>query len=252
MFERNYWYYPQNATRAFGTELQRSIDGLIRAERVLASIPGEEISFASLQEDKDALPAALRRLYPGAELKPMSHMNAAFEDRVRHIARRRNAPGYRWLAERVEEMRFDAANGVIEVRFGAAERGRLWLWRGWSWGEPWGTWNDSIETEMVVPLARPVLRELQLELRGVAHIVRGYCPRQRIQVSLKGKIVANAEFVRHENNTLAIRVPAEMLAGDDAAVFNIEFPDAVPPPPQHAPGETRKLAFALTSATLSY
>jgi len=219
---------------------------------VIASVPGEAISFSALQEDEDALPAALNRLYPGAALKPMSYMDGAFSDRVRHIIRRRERPGYRWLAERIDELRFGQAKGsAADVRFGPRELGRLWLWKGWSWAEPWGTWNDSTEAEIVIPLARPIEHELRLDIRGVAHIVRGYRPLQRMRVSLKRKVLAEAAFEQHENNTITIRAPAEMLAGDDAAVFAVEFPDAAPPP-QPVSGEHRKLAFALTSATLRY
>ena len=73
-----------------------------------------------------------------------------------------------------------------------------------------------------------------------------------MRVSLKRQVVASAVFDRHENNAVSIRVPAALLAKDDVAVFNVEFPDAAPQPVPRDPGDPRKLAIGLISATLSY
>jgi len=81
------------------------LKGLILAERTLARLPGETVSFDDLVADEEVLRAALRRLYPEIEVPALRYIDEKFVQRREAALQRRNTRRHRRLAERITALR---------------------------------------------------------------------------------------------------------------------------------------------------
>ncbi|MBV9924882.1 MAG: hypothetical protein JOZ96_07705 [Acidobacteria bacterium] len=98
------WLYPHHAAPGEGPTTRGLIRGLIRAERALDALSAEVLNFEELVESEEPLRAALRRLYPEAELKPAGYIDDHFRRRARAVAARREEPGWPALQREVAEL----------------------------------------------------------------------------------------------------------------------------------------------------
>jgi hypothetical protein len=104
MFEQG-WYYPRDASQFYGDVEMAAIEGLLRAEAALASVPGEVISYDDLIADEQSLARALRRIYPATEISDIHYMDTVFVlGREVQLSRRATAR-YREIHAKVQAVR---------------------------------------------------------------------------------------------------------------------------------------------------
>jgi hypothetical protein len=82
--------------------------GLLRAERVLDTMPGVSVAYDDLVRDEEALRNALRQLYPEADLPPLGYLDDAFRRERAQVLRRRDSSSYVRLRDRVAALRAEA------------------------------------------------------------------------------------------------------------------------------------------------
>jgi hypothetical protein len=112
------WLYPARAASVFEAYPWALVEGLVRAEAVLDALPGETIEYADAVIDHDPLDAALRRLYPGAQVAPLRYIDRGFARTRRRLeADRRDSLVFRrleWIVSAVRErLRSDDPRGEI-------------------------------------------------------------------------------------------------------------------------------------------
>jgi hypothetical protein len=108
------WRYPEQAADLFGRLPWSLVEGLIRAEAAIASLPGETIDYAEAIESHDALAVALRALYPDGRLGAVRYIDERFARTRRQLEARRHASGlFHEVMEAVELVR--ATLGVIRA-----------------------------------------------------------------------------------------------------------------------------------------
>lgn len=98
------WLYPQVAGPATGAELDRFLLGLRRADLALAAIPARVLEAEELLREPEALERALSALYPEIAVPPIALFDEGFRLRREQLARDRETPAYRLLADRLEEL----------------------------------------------------------------------------------------------------------------------------------------------------
>ena len=106
------WVYPARAASVFDAHPWALVEGLVRAEAVLEALPGVTVEYADAVLGHGPLEAALRRLYPGAELAPVRYVDRGFtRTRQRLEAERRGSLVFRRLESIVsavrERLRYD-------------------------------------------------------------------------------------------------------------------------------------------------
>jgi hypothetical protein len=79
--------------------------GLLRAERVLAKIPGESIQYDDLIAGEDALQQAMVRMYPQAAIGPLRYIDDAFRKAREAATARKATQRYKSLRKRIEVLR---------------------------------------------------------------------------------------------------------------------------------------------------
>ncbi len=77
MLERG-WYYPGEASQLFDDVELAVIEGLLRAEAALASVPGEVVRYDELVADEQSLTRALRRIYSGTSVADIRYIDSGF------------------------------------------------------------------------------------------------------------------------------------------------------------------------------
>lgn len=106
--QRQGWWYPEQAAiepaGMDGDRLDRLLSGLLRASRALDALPAEQIEFDDLLESGEALRAALRRLYPGRDVPPLSYIDEGFRMRRSRMLAERQDPLWLELAERLARL----------------------------------------------------------------------------------------------------------------------------------------------------
>jgi hypothetical protein len=106
------WVYPARAASVFDEHPWALVEGLVRAEMVLDALPGETVEYADAVLDHEPLEAALRRLYPDAQVGPLRYIDRGFARTRRRLeAERRNSLVFRrleWIVSEVRaRLRFD-------------------------------------------------------------------------------------------------------------------------------------------------
>ena len=101
------WLYPARAASVFDAHPWALVEGLVRAEAVLDALPGVTVEYADAVLDHGPLEAALRRLYPDAELTPLRYIDRGFDRTRRRLeAERRGSLVFRrleWIVSAVRE-----------------------------------------------------------------------------------------------------------------------------------------------------
>jgi hypothetical protein len=81
------------------------LEGLLRAERVLASIPAQVLDYEHLVRDENSIAKALRELYPNEKISAPHYHDAEFIAERERILKRRATRRYRALQKRIQEIR---------------------------------------------------------------------------------------------------------------------------------------------------
>ena len=81
------------------------IEGLLRAERALASIPARVLDYEHLVHDENSLHQVFAALYPNVKISVPDYLDEKFLARRERILKRRATPRYRALQKRIEEIR---------------------------------------------------------------------------------------------------------------------------------------------------
>jgi hypothetical protein len=112
------WWYPTRAASLFDARPWSLVEGLVRAEAVFDALPGETVDYADAVIDHEPLEAALRRLYPDAQLDSVRYIDRRFiRTRGRLESERRDSIVYRrleWVVSAVRErLRLDEPSEEI-------------------------------------------------------------------------------------------------------------------------------------------
>ncbi len=95
------WYYPCTAADSDGGPERKLVEGLVRAARALAEVPGPVVYYNDLIHDEEPLAAALRSLY-GAIPTPR-YLDDGFREVCGQVLRRRDTERWTRLARMVRE-----------------------------------------------------------------------------------------------------------------------------------------------------
>jgi hypothetical protein len=97
------WHYPRFASRGQGDLEEMVIEGIIRADIALDSLPGEHIDFDDLIADESVLRNALIKLYAGIAMQEFK-FNESFHSTGKAILQRRSTDAYKMLGEKIERL----------------------------------------------------------------------------------------------------------------------------------------------------
>jgi hypothetical protein len=97
------WHYPRFASRGEGDLEEMVIEGIIRADLALDSVPGEQVDYDDLIADESVLRNALVKLYPNDAIHEFKYSDS-FRATGDTILQRRSSDQYKVLGERVERV----------------------------------------------------------------------------------------------------------------------------------------------------
>ncbi len=97
------WHYPRFASGSEGDLEETVIEGIIRADRALDSVPGEHIDYDDLMVDESVLRNALVKLYLNDTLQEFQYTDS-FRATGNTILQRRSTDQYKMLSEKVEKL----------------------------------------------------------------------------------------------------------------------------------------------------
>jgi hypothetical protein len=97
------WHYPRFASRTEGDLEEKVIEGIIRADRALDYVPGEQVDYDDLIVDESVLRNALVKLYPNDSLHGFKYSDS-FRATGETILQRRSYDQYKALGEKVERL----------------------------------------------------------------------------------------------------------------------------------------------------
>lgn len=116
---RQGWSFPERAGGAAGARDEphdRLLRGLLRArrahERLAAAVAAASLEFDDLLQDAEALPRALRQLYPELTPAPVPYLDDDFRRRRDEVLARRRGDDWRRLDERLQELAERPAGGA--------------------------------------------------------------------------------------------------------------------------------------------
>ena len=128
-----------------------------------------------------------------------------------------------------------------------------WLQAGWSLPEPWGVWSNANRAVLAIDPAQLPANAESLVFHFDARVyVTPNHPRQRLEVSINGKPVANYQ-VTYPVSMLSMAIPVVSGSWADTRQLLIELalPDAISPLSVGAGGDTRELALGLLDVTVT-
>jgi len=97
------WHYPRFASRSEGDLQEMLIEGIIRADIALDSVPGEQVDYDDLMADESVLRNALVKLYPNNAIQKFKYADS-FRATGNTILQRRSSDQYKMLGEKVEQL----------------------------------------------------------------------------------------------------------------------------------------------------
>jgi hypothetical protein len=106
------WHYPRFASRSEGDLQEMLIEGVIRADMALDSVPGEQVDYDDLIVDESVLRNALVKLYPNDTIQDFKYTDS-FRATGDTILQRRSSDQYKMLGEKVEKL-VEIASSSIE------------------------------------------------------------------------------------------------------------------------------------------
>lgn len=137
----------------------------------------------------------------------------------------------------------------IELPFNAGSSMLNWLDTGWSFPEQWGVWSVAHQAYLMVPVTELAMggHGVKLTLKLRAFVSKTY-PRQRVEVSVDGEIVAKAVFQYPQTDrSLEIAVDSKRVEADSQMRIGLLLPDATSPRSLHMSNDPRVLGVGLES-----
>ncbi|MBJ9618321.1 hypothetical protein KTE49_04525 [Burkholderia multivorans] len=139
----------------------------------------------------------------------------------------------------------------MTLRFDEQGSGKLYLDRGWSHQEPWGTWSDGPEASIVLPLSDAGVGQISLRANALVSAKR---PEQKIVVYVNG-VNAGVIVLRAANgNNFNIQVPVSVIRSiNESKIMRLKFKflDSTRPKDIGINGDDRMLAMGLVSLTIN-
>ena len=100
------WYYPARLFPQTDSIEMGVVQGLLRAQDSLDSIPGKEVDFDALISDEEHLYCALASLYDGQiGVKKAKYIDSQFKVRAEQILKRRSTPLYGSILDCIDRAR---------------------------------------------------------------------------------------------------------------------------------------------------
>lgn len=99
------WFYPARAAEKSTCLDDAVVEGLLRAESVIDSIPGETIHYDDFIDDERVIRNSLIALYPNEKVKGFTFIDDDFRNGTEKILKRRETDLYQEIAQRVERIR---------------------------------------------------------------------------------------------------------------------------------------------------
>lgn len=98
------WFYPGRVARRKKRTIGAVLEGLLRAQRVSASIAPVSVRFDDLLDSEEALRAALQALYPSRPVPPIRYIDGPFTVRRARLLELRQSRGYAELQRLGDEI----------------------------------------------------------------------------------------------------------------------------------------------------
>jgi hypothetical protein len=136
------------------------------------------------------------------------------------------------------------------VEFNATSLASVYLGKGWSLSEPWGTWSDGGESQIIL---RPMSRVHSLLLETTALLAPTHTG-QSLEILVNDAPVLSTRLVKPDDNRLNIQLPAEVQQNvERQGVLNIRlrYANAISPGELGLSKDPRKLAIGIQALTLN-
>lgn len=98
---RREWHYAGAAASLATGQPWATVEGLLRAEATIEALPGETVCYADCLTSHAPLDDALRRLYPGVPVEPVSYIDRRFARTRRRLAETRRES---WFFQELQEI----------------------------------------------------------------------------------------------------------------------------------------------------
>jgi hypothetical protein len=136
------------------------------------------------------------------------------------------------------------------VEFNATSFATLYLGKGWSLSEPWGTWSDGTESQIVLRPLAPV-HSLLLETNALLAPTHA---EQSLEIFVNDARVLWTRLIKPEANQINIDLPADVRElVERQGVLNIRFKyaNAISPGELGMSKDPRKLAIGIQALTVN-
>ncbi|WP_445179411.1 DUF6311 domain-containing protein [Pseudomonas sp. McL0111] len=136
------------------------------------------------------------------------------------------------------------------VVFNVASPAAAYLGKGWSLNEPWGTWSEGAESQIVL---RPNSRVRSLLLETTALLAPNHTE-QSLEIFVNDVRVLSTRLVKPEQNRINIELPADVQQlVERQGVMRIQFKyaNAISPGELGMSNDSRKLAMGLQALTVN-
>ncbi len=135
------------------------------------------------------------------------------------------------------------------VTFNVTSLATFFLGSGWSKSEPWGTWSEGSESQIILRPEAPV-RSFVLEANA---LIAPSHTEQGLEVIVNDVAVLSTRLLKPEANVVAVDLPAEVqqrIEREGVLVIRFQHADAVSPRALGMGLDPRKLAIGILALTL--
>ena len=132
------------------------------------------------------------------------------------------------------------------LSFDSGGDGRPFLGGGWFYPEDFGTWSQGTPSRVVLPLAEPVDRDVELELQLIGYTTP-YLPPMRAELAANDVCVARMRFPDPAKQIAIVRtvIPAAAVRGWNRLELTFIARHPVTPAEGRAGSDLRRIALAL-------
>jgi hypothetical protein len=135
------------------------------------------------------------------------------------------------------------------VVFSTASPAVDYLGKGWSYNEPWGTWSEGSESQIVL---RPAASLHSVSLETTAMLAPAH-PEQALEVFVNDVRVLSTRLLKPDPSRLDIALPPEvrqLIAREGLLRIQLKYPNAISPGELGVSKDPRKLAVGLIALTV--